>query len=349
MSTFESVKTLAYTFAPFLLPYLFRSFRKYQASTTTRRANRKPVPRRISLVANILLAATTIALISSCFAFSYENLITKTNSRIQTPQNVLWERVANIRPGRVLSPLDERLKDRLASTDGRCLYLIYGPDVTGNCPFCSSDEPRTFFYYALPTILGPHLLNLIVLGLSTSANVAGKEGNRFRTPVVLVGCVYVLAEIVVWLNYDWKSNMTSTVSANMFQFFGWVRLIRNVGFAIIDAGLAWFLWATATNRIMVITPSAKERLDAALQYLETTLSKTTAAKVIRSATFKDEQFHQKELEYWNEEEAKMEQIIASDTVQKAIQLARSHGRLDAEKLEQEAQGYVEIMLPVAGA
>ena len=349
MSAFDSVKTLAYTFAPFLLPYIYRSFRKYQENTITHKANRKPVPRRISLVVNILLAAATVALVSSCFAFSYENLIAKTGSRIQTPQNVLWERVANTRPGRVLSPLDERLKDRLASTDGRCLYLMYGPDVTGNCLFCSSDEPRTFFYYALPTILAPHLLNLIILGISTSANIAGREGTRFRTPIVLIGCVYVFAEIVTWLNYDWKSNMTVTVSANLFQFFGWARLIRNVGFAIVDGGFAWFLWATSTNRIMVITPSAKERLNAVLQHVETASSKTSAAGLIRNATFKDGQFLQRELEYWTREEARLEQIIASDTVQKAIQHARSHGRLDAEKLEQEAQRYAEIMLPAAGA
>lgn len=349
MTTFESVKTLAYSLGPFVLPYLYSSFKKYQRYVQTHQAKRRPVPRRIGLVLNLLFIATIAAIVSSFYAFSYENLITKTNSRIQTPQNVLWERVASKRPGHNLTLLDEKLKDRLASTDGRCLYLMHGPDVTGNCPFCSSDEPRTFLYYALPAILSPHLFNMIVLGLATSSNVAGKEGNRFRTPVVLLGCLFAASEILIWLNFDWKTNASVTKGTDLFHFFGWARLGRGAGIAIIDSGLAWFLWATSTNRLMVISPPARERVDEVLKQLGTTSKRLTAMGIIRNATVRNEELHQKELDHWKIDEAKMQEVVSHKSVQKAMLKAKSQGRLDADKLERDAQAYVEAILPVAGS
>lgn len=349
MSTFESLKTLAYTLGPFVLPYLYSQFKKYQQYIKTNRAIRRPVPRKIGLVMNILFIATIFALVSSFYASSYENLITKTNSRIQTPQNVLWERVASKRIDHTLTALDERLKDKLASTDGRCLYLMYGPDVTGNCPFCSSDEPRTFLYYALPTILSPHLLNMIILGLSTSSNIAGKEGKRFRTPVVLLGCLLAAVEILIWLNYDWKSNASVTKATDLFHFFGWARLGRSGGIAIIDSGLAWFLWATSTNRLMVVPAPAKERLDTVLQQLGGISKMITAIGIVRNATVRNEELHQKEFGHWEEEEMKMQEVVSRKSVQKAIQKARSHGRLDPEKMKKDARSYVEAMLPIVAS
>ena len=345
MSDFESLKTLFYTIAPFAIPYVISSYRKYQAYSRAHKAERRPVPRRIGLSLNILFVAALIALVASAYAFSYENIFTKTASRLQTPSNVLWERVAKKRPGRTLTELDEKLQDRLASVDARCLYLMYGPDTIANCPFCNSDEPMSFFYYAMPSILLPHLLNFIVLGFATSNGVAGREGSRFRASAAVVGCVLALVELAVWYNYDWKANAKATKSVDLFQFFGWIRLSRSIAIAVVDAGFAWFLWATSTNRILVVPPSARERLENVIKQLEICASQQAATGIIHNAIVRNEELHKNTETHWTQDSILMQQVMADPEVQKGLLKAKSLGRLDMDKLELEAAKYAESLIP----
>ena len=349
MSNFQNLKTLFVTLVPIAIPYAISTYRKFRTQSIRAASLRRPLPQHVSYALNILFFASVAFTIASCYAFSYENLITDTASRIQTPSNVLWERVAARRPHRVLTELDEKLKTRLASTDGRCLYLMYGPETVGNCPFCNSDDPKSFFYYAIPELFLPHLLNFIVLGLATSKAIAGREGSRFRTLATVVGCVLALVEVTAWSEYDWKANARVTRGENLFQFYGWIRLAKSVGFAMVDAGFAAFLWATATNRLMVVPPSATERVDDVLRQLEVSGGKMAAAGIIRNATARDDELRNKSEEYFKRDMAGWNKIMKEEEVQKSMRLAQSQGRLDISKIEVEAGRYAENLIPALGA
>jgi hypothetical protein len=346
MSTLQNAKTLLYTLGPFLLPYIYSNVRKYWVYSKNNKAQRRPVPRRIGIALNLLFVATTIALISSFYAFSYENVITKTNSRLQTSSTVLWERVALRRPNKALTELDEKLKVRLTSTEGRCLYLMYGPDTTGNCPFCNSDNPDTFFYYALPSILLPHFLNLLLLGLCTSSAVGGKEGKRFRGVAIIIGSLLALAEVIAWNGYDWKDNAKVVKASELFHFYGWARFARNIAIALTDAGFAFLLWATSTNRLMVVPPSAGERIEGIIKTLELGGSKQSAASIIHNTTVRSEKLHSQEYSHWTEHEAKIKEMMQEKAIQRAITRAQSDGRLDTTKIGQEAERYAETLIPL---
>ncbi|KAI4154853.1 MAG: hypothetical protein LQ340_001398 [Diploschistes diacapsis] len=349
MIDFQSLKALLFTLAPFAIPYAISSFRKYQSYSRKSAHTLRPVPRRTGCALNILFVASIAFIIASFYAFSYENLITDTGSRILTPSNVLWERVAAGRPDRALTELDEKLKARLASTDGKCLYVMYGPETVGNCPFCSSDDPRSFFYYAVPEIFLPHLLNFVILGLVTSDTVAGKEGNRFRTLGTVIGCVLALLEITAWYQYDWKANARVTRASDMFQFYGWARLVRSLGFAVVDMGFAAFLWATATNRLMVVPPNAVDRVDQALRQMEMSGGKIAAAGIVKNAVITNEELRRRTEEFFKFDSERWTEVMADEEVERSIRQAQSEGRLDMGKIKAEAEKYVDNLIPAANA
>ena len=71
--------------------------------------------------------------------------------------------------------------------------------------------------------------------------------------------------------------------------------------------------------------------------------------IIRNATVRNEALHLKELEHWRVDEAKMQEVVSHKSVQKAMLKAKSQGRLDPDKLEKDAQSYVEAILPIASS
>ena len=345
MIDFQSLKPLFFTLAPFLIPYLIRAFRRLRGEAHANLPARRPAPlpiRRYAL--NILFAAVSLALISTLPTFTPENIFRLTSSRLQTPSNVLWERVANLRPDRNLTKLDEKLRTRLATIDGRCLYLKYGPDVIGNCPFCNSDEPLSYFYYAFPSILLPHLFNLVALGLSTSSAIVGKEGSRWRLQGAILGSMLALGELFVYYNYDWKANAKVMRTEDLFLFHWTMRLIRGLGIAIADTGFAGLLWLTATNRLFAIPRSATERVDNAIRQLEIAGGKMQAFGIVHNATVRNQSLRNVSDSYWTREGKIMGEVMAEREVVNDMRAALSSGRLNLPILEKEAEKYADSLI-----
>ncbi|KAI1748315.1 hypothetical protein F4782DRAFT_534536 [Xylaria castorea] len=70
-------------------------------------------------------------------------------------------------------------KNLFRLTSSRLQILTeFGPKVLASCSFCVSNEPKIYLYYALPSLLAPRLLNLVIFSLATSATVAGNEAAR---------------------------------------------------------------------------------------------------------------------------------------------------------------------------
>lgn len=298
---------------------------------------------------NILFVFAVLALISSLPTFYPENIFTVTSSRIQTPNDVLFTRLAALRPQGFTTELDDTLRPRLASIDSRCLYLTYGPDVLANCPFCSSDDARSYFYYALPTLLLPHLLHLIVLGLATST-VSGYEGNRWRTQAAIIGAVLALGDCYVVGARDWKANARTVRAEDLDHFYWRMRTIRGLILALVDAGFAGLLWATSTNRLLAVPPAPAERIESVAKVLESVRGRLSAVGIVRNAVVRDEALRKKTELYWKKEGEVMGEVMDEREVVEGVRAALESGRVSVQKLEEEARMYAEgIPMDLEGA
>ncbi|MCJ1433632.1 hypothetical protein MMC27_002995 [Xylographa pallens] len=264
-----------------------------------------------------------------------------TSSRLHTPIDVLFTRLTALRPDKQLTNFDNALRSRLANLDARCLYFAYGPAALAECPFCKSDEPATFFYYTLPTILYPHLLNLFVLGLATSTAIAGKEGGRWRTMAALVGSCLAIADCYMVGAYDWKGNSRATRSTDLDFFYWRMRTIRGLAIVALDVGLAGLLWATSTNRLLVIPVSSAERLESVTKIMEATRGKLGAVGMIRNVTVRDENLRKKAETYWRREGEVMGEVMDEKEVVEGIRGALESGRMNVTTIEEEAKRYAE--------
>ncbi|KAL8770333.1 MAG: hypothetical protein Q9209_003969 [Squamulea sp. 1 TL-2023] len=340
--TLSTVKTLLFTVGPFLLPRVLGYYRSLRAT----KAHQKPIPirplpSRLYRSLNILFVSTVLALLSTLPTFAPENIFTITSSRIQTPTDVLFTRLSLLRTNNTLTPLDEALRPRIASLDARCLYLQYGPDVLTHCPFCLSDEPWSYFWYALPTILYPHILHLFALGLATSSVIAKKEGSRWRNSAVLLGVGLAVSECYIIGSRDWKGNARVVRAEDMQHFFWDMRIWRGMGFAVADVVFAGFLWAGGTNRLFVVPPTVGERMEGALRGLEGARGRMAALGIVRNVVVRDEGLRRRGEAYWKKEGTVMAEVLEEREVVEGIRGALESGRISVSQVEEEAKRYAE--------
>ena len=251
-----------------------------------------------------------------------------------------------MRTDNVLTDTDKALKNRLASMDGRCLYLTYGPSVTAECTFCNSDDPQSFLYYALPAMFLPYLMNLCALGLATSSAAAGKEGSRWRTLAAIVGVVIAVMECYVVGSYDWKANARVLRPEDLDHFYWRIRVFRGVGIALIDAAMAGLLWASATNRIFVVPATSAERLEEVTRILETARAKLGAVGIVRNVTVRDENLRRKGEAYWKREGEVMGEVMDEREVVEGVRNALGSGRISLNTIEDEARKYAEGIIGI---
>ncbi|MCJ1446810.1 MAG: hypothetical protein MMC23_007317 [Stictis urceolatum] len=347
MIDYKTVKQLAFTFSPILISYGISYFRSIKSQVRANKPSVRPVPPHIRNVLNVLLLAAAIALTLSLPYFTPENILTDTSSRVSTSTELLFKRVREIlRPDGQLTAMDEKLNERLVSIESRCLYLLFGPDALANCPFCDSDDPKSYLVYALPTILAPYLLNIGVLGLATSGPFGGREGNRWRMHVVLAAYVQAALDISMFWNINWKTNGRIFYAEELVYYHAWIRLGRYVAITVLDIAFAGLLWATSTNRLFVVPYSTAERVDAVGRAMEMTTSKLNAAGIVRNAAARDQDMRDKSNAYWQKEGEVMAEVMTSEGVSKAVSQALSTGRLNMERIEMEARNYSEKLIHV---
>ncbi|KAL8681712.1 MAG: hypothetical protein Q9186_002229 [Xanthomendoza sp. 1 TL-2023] len=341
----STLKTLCFTLGPFLLPRLIAYYRSFKTSRAQAKTIPiRPLPTHIYRSLNILFISTFLFFLSTFPYFAPENIFLATSSRIQTPNDVLFNRLSSLRPTNTLTPADEHLKPRIASIDARCLYLQYGPEILHSCPFCLSDEPLSYFWYALPTLLLPHILHLFALGAATSSAIAGKEGNRWRNSAVMLGVGLAVMECYVTGTRNWKGNARS-LRAQDLQHWHWdMRVWRGIGIAVADAVFAGLLYASATNRLFVVPPTAGERVEGALKVLEGARGKMAALGIVRNVVVRDEGLRRRGEGYWRKEGAVMAEVLEEREVLEGIRGALGSGRVQVSKVEEEARRYADAIV-----
>ncbi|GJD01868.1 hypothetical protein CH63R_12926 [Colletotrichum higginsianum IMI 349063] len=333
------VRSLLLVFGPILLP---KAISAYKSIRNASRYSGEPVPppAGVARALAVLAGVVIVYLIKSMPPLAPENVFALTQSRLQIPVDVLFTRLASLRPDGLLSAADERLRARFVNLESRLLYLQLGPDALADCPFCKSDDPKSFFYYALPAIILPHILNLVVLAAVTSPALTGRDAARWRPHATIAAAALAVADASLVNAYDYSAN-SAALRLQDLDFFYWkARALRLVGLAVLDAGVGALLFLSGTRRAFVQPPSDAERIEASNRALAMVRNKLNALGIVKNTALRDEELRARSQAYWLREGQVMRETMEEREVVESINNALE-GRIDMRRITAEADTYAE--------
>ena len=237
-------KSLLFFLGPFLLPKAIAYYRSFAAApTSTPHAASNSTNRALTIltISALIFLATTLPL------FHPENVFLATHSRLQTPGGVILTRLKALRS---LTPQDELLRKLFdaGGLEARLLYARFGPKVLLGCSFGEFGEAQGWLLYAVPGLLGWHLVHLVLLGLATSEVLCGRDAAGWRTMAILGGAGLAAVEVWAVAGYDDAVNLRSARVGEV-DFLFWKGMVwRGVGLAAFDALLGWVVWLQGTGR-----------------------------------------------------------------------------------------------------
>ncbi|KAK3985580.1 putative chorismate synthase protein [Cladorrhinum sp. PSN332] len=333
-----TIKSLLIFFGPILLPKIISYYRSVRAAPQA--YNLKPIPLPPIIARNLLIlfCISTVFLVRTLPPFQPENIFKATQSRLQIPTDVLFTRVSSLRPGHKLTAADQALKPRFASLEGRLLYLQFGGDVIASCPFCSSDDPTSYLYYALPDLLIPHIFNLLVI----TGVTASRQTKGWRTPAAISAISLAILDLYLISTYNYQLNSRALRLAEV-DFFHWSsRTYRYVALAFLDAVLGLLLYLSGTNRAFVTPPAAAQRVENVLRGLASVRGKVNAVGVVKNTVLRDEDLRGRSNAYWGHEVRLTRETMEEEEVVKGISDALAN-RLDIKALEKDAEQYTRAI------
>ncbi|KAK4228976.1 hypothetical protein QBC38DRAFT_473915 [Podospora fimiseda] len=330
-----TIKSLLIFFGPVLLPKLLSYYRSIRAAPAN--YNLKPIPLPPIFARNILI----LFLISTIFFLKTflsrpENIFTLTKSRLQIPTDVLFTRLSSLRP---LTALDDTLKHKLVPLESRLLYLQFGGEVVGSCLFCSSDDPTSYLYYALPDIITPHVFNLLILTFVT----ANKQTRGWRTPAVVSAITLGILDVYLVSTYNYQLNSRALRLSEIDFFFWNSRTYRYISLALLDAVFGLLLYLTGTNRAFVTPPASAQRVETVLRGLSSVKGKLNAVGVVKNTVLRDEGLRGRSNVYWGHEVRLTRESMEEEEVVKGINDALAN-RLDIKTLERDAEQYTRAII-----
>lgn len=275
--------------------------------------------------------------------FAPEDVFSRTNSRLQIPVDVLFNRLAAARPGSNLSLGDFVLRSKFVNLESRLLYLQFGPQVLIDCPFCTSDDPRSYLYYALPSLLWPHFTNALVLAIATSSTWTGRSGSQWRTLATIAAGIFCLADVYLVSSYTYQANALA-LRLPEIDFFYWnMRNYRLIGLAAVDAFVGWLIYLASTNRAFVQLPSHAERVEMVGRALMGVKSKVNAAGIVKNTALRDEELYSRTRAYWQHEVRLMQEVMEDKEVIDGVNDALAN-RIDIQNITRDADMYAQNVL-----
>ncbi|TVY53387.1 hypothetical protein LSUE1_G010343, partial [Lachnellula suecica] len=287
----------------------------------------------------ILFAVAGTFVLRTLPFFSPENIFSLTSSRLQIPVDVLFTRLSAMRLAG-LTPSDNILRTKLNSLDSRLLYFHHGPDVIANCQFCNAEDPKSYLYYSLPSILAPHLFNLCLLALVTSGLFTGKEGAAWRTTATIAAGAAVVIDLYLVSSYDTAQNSRATRLEDIDTFFWKMRVYRLLGLATVNGLLGWVLYLSSTNRAFLKPATTQERIEASTRVLDSARSKLGAIGILRNTVQRDTVLREKSSEYWVREGMVMGELMEEREVVEGVNNALG-SRIDINTITRDAEVYAQ--------
>ncbi|KAH8821180.1 hypothetical protein F5884DRAFT_827462 [Xylogone sp. PMI_703] len=343
-----TIKSLILFFGPLLLPKAIAYYRSLRAQPAIQGVQIVPVPPAVSRALAILFATAVGYIIKTLPNFSPENIFAVTQSRLQIPTDVLFTRLTALRP-QGLTDRDAILRTKINSLESRLLYFQFGPDVMIDCPVCFPEEPHSYLYYSIPSILAPHLLNLIILAIATSGLFTGKAGAKWRSTATTVAIGLACLDVYLVSSYAYQANARATRLEDIDTFFWKMRVYRSLALAAVDGLLGWVIYLTATNRFFVSPPSTSERIELATRIIDAARGKINAVGVLRNTIARDEELRGKSAGYWIREGQLMGEVMTEREVVAGIQNALE-SRINVTNITADAEAYANgIIGPVPGS
>ncbi|KAI9901341.1 hypothetical protein N3K66_003158 [Trichothecium roseum] len=341
--SWDSVRSLVIFFGPILLPKAISYYRSIRQSSRTAGLRIRPIPP--SAVAAILLLSTLAAshVLRTLPWLTPENVFSLTQSRLQVPVDVLFNRAAAFRPSGALTPADHALRARFVNLESRLLYLQFGGDVVASCPFCVADEPKSYFYYALPAILWPHIANAVAVAVVTSPAFTGRHGAQWRAVATIAAAVLAALELYLVGSYNYMANSRALRLPELDMFFWSMRAYRFVALALLDAGLAWLLYLSSTHRAFAQPPSTAERVEGVTRGLATVKSRLNALGIVRNTALRDEDLRTRNHAYWGHEVRLMGEVMEDREVIDGVNDALSN-RIKIQEITNDAEQYSQTVL-----
>lgn len=344
-NTRSSVKSLLLFFGPLVLPKAIAYYRSVRAAPSQHGLAVRPLSPTVFRSLLILVLVSLVFLIKTLPIFAPENIFRTTQSRLQIPVDVLFTRLSALRP---LSAAHTTLRSRFVNLESRLLYLQFGPDALSTCPFCTADEPRSYFFYALPSILAPHLFNLAILAFATSSTFAGREAASWRRTATLAAITLAAVDIYLVSTYPYQSN-SRALRLDEIDFFFWsARARRYICLALLDGALGWVLYLSSTNRAFVVPPTPAERVETAIRILGGAKSKLNAVGIVKNTAIRDDELRTRTQAYWAHEGVVMRDVMEEREVVEGVNDALAN-RIDIRGIERDAETYAaNVLLPRQG-
>lgn len=336
----HSVRTLAVFFGPILLPKAISYYRSIRNPSRAQRLQIQSLPPPVGLALGVLGALALAYLVQTLPFWAPENLFVRSDSRLQIPVDVLFNRVGAIRE---LTPADDVLRAKFVNLESRLLYLQFGPDVMVECPFCNADEPKSYFNYALPSLLWPHIANLIVIAAVTSPTWTGRYGLQWRSIATIAAGVIGALEVYFVSSYNYQANSRALKLANMDMFFWSMRIYRFLALATLNAGLTWVLYLSSTNRAFGQPPGPSERVEMVSRALGSVKSKMSALAIVRNTALRDEDLRGRSERYWAHEGRLMAEVMEDREVVEGVNNALE-GRIKIGDVTRDADQYAQAVL-----
>lgn len=210
------------------------------------------------------------------------------------------------------------------------------------CPFGEVGEPWGWLLYAVPGLVGWHLVHLVSLGLATSEVICGRDAAGWRTIAVLGGVGLAMLEVWAVAGYDDTTNLRSARVGEV-EFLYWKGLVwRGVGLAAFDAVLGWVIWLQGTGRGFVQRKNLGERVGDQVRILEGVLGKARGLGVIRNGVGRDREMRAALERYWIKDEEVMRDVFEEPEVVQAQRKALA--MVDMGKVGADAEKYVDGIL-----
>lgn len=339
----RSIRGLAIFFGPVLLPKAISYYRQIKNAPRAHGVSIQALPAPASRALGILFAAVLVFLLLSLPIFSPENVFATTQSRLQIPTDVLFNRLASLRDAGILTPDDEALRARFVSMESRLLYLKYGPDVLAGCTFCISDDPKVYYFYALPSLLAPHLLNLFAIALVTSRPVSEQYGGKWRKLATMTAAAIAGLDLYLVNAYNHQLNSRALRVADVENFFWRARVYRYLALALLDAALAWLIYLSSTNRAFTQPPSPAERAERAVLLMNQVKGKLNALGTVMNAVSRDDELRRQNAVYWVQEGSLMRTVMEEREVIESVNNALENGRLNVTAISKDAETYAQLI------
>lgn len=260
---------------------------------------------------------------------------------------MLFNRVAATRPLNRLSPTDEALRAKFVSLESRLLYLQYGPDALASCPFCASDDPRTYLWYAVPALVAPHLLNLAVATACTSPSMAGRAAATWRGWATLAAVAAAGLDVWMTASYPHQANARIPRLPDLDMFYWRSRWTRCLVLALFDLALAGLVWLTSTNRAFASPPPASERVEAAARQLASGRSRLNALGILKNTATRDDELRRRAQNYWLHEAVIMREVMEDREVVDGVKDALEN-RISIQSITADADAYAMSVLQAPG-